>query len=161
MSARHLGPREATQIDVPTALSAAGLKNFNGSINLSTSFTGKGGDLIVTSGSVDQTGTYVFEVEPQAVSATHSKFTNYWGVSDGNDTMFTLFNPTNAPQNVVATFYYADGSGRYVLPVHLDPQASTMISSWNRNLTPAAMSFRGTFRRAVPSSRAPRAVAKK
>jgi hypothetical protein len=41
--------------------------------------------------------------------------------------MFTLWNPTGAPQDIVATFYYGDGSGKYALPVHLDPQASTTI----------------------------------
>jgi len=41
--------------------------------------------------------------------------------------MFSLWNPTDQPEDILATFYYADGSGKYVLPVHLEPQASTMI----------------------------------
>ncbi len=110
-----------------TALNSLGLKSFNGSINLSTSFTGKAGDVVLATGSVDQTGTYVFEVEPQGVGASRSKFANYWGVSNGNDTMFTLWNPTSAAQDILVTFYYADGSGKYDLPVHLGPQASSMI----------------------------------
>ncbi len=124
---QHLAPGEAKQVDIQSAINSARFGNFNGSINLSTSFTGKGGDLVLASGSVDQTGTYVFEVEPQGVSATHSKFSNYWGVADGNDTMFSLWNPTDTAQDILATFYYADGSGKYVLSVHLEPQASTMI----------------------------------
>src|SRR5713101_5571443 len=50
-----------------------------------------------------------------------------WGVANGNDTMFSLWNPTDAPQDIVATFYYGNGSGKYTVPIHLDAQASTMI----------------------------------
>lgn len=124
---QHLAPFEARQTDLQGPLTAAGLKDFNGSINLSASFSGKGGDLVLASGSVDQTGTYVFEVKPQGMGSSNSKYTNYWGAANGNDTMFTLWNPTDAAQDILATFYYGDGSGKYTLPVHLDRQASTMI----------------------------------
>lgn len=124
---QHLAPFEAKQLDLQGPLTAAGLKNFNGSINLSASFTGKAGDLVLATGSVDQTGTYVFEVEPQGVGSSRSKYSNYWGVANGNDTMYSLWNPTDTPQDIAATFYYGDGSGKYILPVHLEPQASTMI----------------------------------
>ncbi len=140
LRAQHLAPFEARQVDMQAALNSAGLvvnchpersegsaSCFGGSINLSLSFTGKGGDLVLASGSVDQTGTYVFEVEPQGVGSSRSKYTNYWGVANGNDTMLSLFNPTNAAQDILATFYYGDGSGKYTLPVHLEPQASTLI----------------------------------
>ncbi len=124
---QHLGPFEARQVDMQTALNSSGLKGFNGSINLSTSFTGKAGDLVLATGSVDQTGSYVFEVEPESVGNFRSKNANYWGVANGNDTMFTLWNPTGSAQDILVTFYYGDGSGKYDLPVHLGPQASTMI----------------------------------
>jgi len=127
LPAQHLAPFEARQVDLEGALNATGLKNVNGSINLSTSFTGKAGDLVLATGSVDQTGSYVFEVEPQGVGTSNSKFANYWGVANGNDTMFTVWNPTGAPQDIVATFYYGNGSGKYTIPIHLDAQASTMI----------------------------------
>ncbi len=127
LPAQHLAPFEARQVDMQPTLNSAGLASFNGSINLSTTLTGKGGDLVLASGSVDQTGTYVFEVDPQGVGSSRSKYTNYWSVANGNDTMLSLFNPTNAAQDILATFYYGDGSGKYTLPVHLEPQASTMI----------------------------------
>ena len=127
LPAQHLAPFEARQVDMQSSLNSTGVKNFSGSINLSASFTGKAGDLVLASGSVDQTGSYVFEVEPQGVSSSRSKFNNYWGVANGNDTMFSLWNPTNAAQDILATFYYGDGSGKYTLPVHLEAQASTMI----------------------------------
>jgi hypothetical protein len=41
--------------------------------------------------------------------------------------MFSLSNPTDQPADILATFYYADGSGKYTLPVHLEAQASAMI----------------------------------
>jgi len=122
-----LRPFEARLVQLEAALDAAGLKNFDGSINLSTSITGNAGDLVLATGSVDETGTYVFEVEPQGVGTSRSKIAGYWGVSNGNDTMFTLWNPTAAAQDILVTFYYADGSGQYKLLVHLGPQASTMI----------------------------------
>lgn len=124
---QHLASFESRHTDLQGPLTAAGLKNFNGSINLSASFTGKAGDLVLATGSVDQTGTYVFEVEPQGVGSSRSKYSNYWGVTNGNDTMYSLWNPTDTPQDIAATFYYGDGSGKYILPVHLEPQASTMI----------------------------------
>ncbi len=127
LPAQHLAPFEARRVDLQGPLNAAGLKNFNGSINLSSSFTGKGGDLVLATGSVDQTGTYVFEVEPESVDTFRSKNANYWGVAHGNDTMFTLWNPTSTPQDILVTFYYGDGSGKYTVPVYLDAQASTMI----------------------------------
>ena len=126
LPAQHLAPFEARQVDMQSALNAVGLKNFSGSINLSVSFTGKAGDLVVASGSVDQTGTYVFEVDPQGIGPSGSKYTNYWSAANGNDTMLSIWNPTNTVQEIVATFYYGDG-GVYKLPVHLGAQASTMI----------------------------------
>jgi hypothetical protein len=127
LPSQFLRPFEARQVNLQAALDAAGLKKFDGSINLSTSITGKPGDLVLATGSVDQAGTYVFEVEPQGVGPSRSKFAGYWGVSNGNDTMFSLWNPTNSAQDILVTFYYGDGSGKYSLPVHLGPQASTMI----------------------------------
>src|SRR5260370_3191960 len=60
---QHLGPFEARQVHMQAALDAAGLKNFNGSINLSTSITGNAGDFLLATGSVDQTRNYAFYVD--------------------------------------------------------------------------------------------------
>lgn len=122
-----LRPFEARQVDLSDELNSAGLAGFNGAINLAVVFTGKAGDLIVATGSVDQTGTYVFEVAPQGVRKTVRKVRDYWNAADGNDTMFSLWNPTDGAQDIAMTFYYGDGSGSYNLSVHLEPQASTMI----------------------------------
>jgi len=127
LTTQRLGPFEAKQVDVQRMLNAGGLKSFDGIVNLGMSYTGQIGDLILATGSVDQTGTYVFEVEPREVASSRSKFANYWSVANGSDTMFSLWNPTDAPQDIIATLYYGDGSGRYRFPVHLAAQASTMI----------------------------------
>jgi hypothetical protein len=75
----------------------------------------------------DNTGTYVFEVEPEGVSPTDSKQVAYWTTANGFDTMYSLWNPTAQAEDLTVTFYYGDGSGSYVLPVHLAPNGSTMI----------------------------------
>jgi hypothetical protein len=85
------------------------------------------GDLILANGSVDQTGTYVFEVRPQGIGESIGRISGYWSVDNGNDAMFSIWNPTDAPQDITATLYYGDGSGQYHLPIHLAPQASTML----------------------------------
>ncbi len=145
----QLRPFEATQVDMRSILKSAGLAKFSGMVNLSVSYTGHTGDLLLASGSVDQTGTYVFEVEPQGVGPSNRKIGSYWSVADGNDTMFNLWNPTDSAQDITATFYYGDGSGKYTLPVSLMPQGSTMIDMGmliaermpdaNKNVIPATV----------------------
>jgi hypothetical protein len=124
---RRVHAFEAKVVELRSMLDAAGLKEFNGSLNFSISYMGHGADLVFATGSVDQTGTYVFEVAPQAIGGSIGKISGYWSVSGGSDAMFTVWNPTDAPQDIVATLYYGDGSGTYHLPVHLAPQASTML----------------------------------
>ncbi len=122
-----LKPFESRQVGMQSILATVGLENFNGSINLSFSFTGHAGDLVLATGSVDETGNYVFAVEPQGIGKSFSKVGPYWSVANGFDTMYSLWNPTAQAQDFVVTFYYGDGSGKYLLPVHLEAQASTMI----------------------------------
>jgi hypothetical protein len=128
-----LDPFESKQVDLEPGLSALGLRNFSGNLNLELSYDGRPGDLLVSAGSVDQTGTYVLEVDPQGIGATHRRIGSYWSTANGNDTKFSLWNPTNEVQDVTVTFYYGDGSGNYAMPVHLDPQGSTTIDL--KNLT--------------------------
>src|SRR5712692_6589491 len=49
-----------------------------------------------------------------------------WGRGRGNHTMFSLWIPTDAPQDIVAPFYYGNGSRTYTVPIHLDAQSSTL-----------------------------------
>lgn len=124
---QRLRPFEARKVELEPVLHAAGLKDFDGNVNLSFSYTGHGGDLILATGSVDQTSTYVFEVRPQGIGESIGRISGYWSVAKGNDAMFSIWNPIDAPQDITATLYYGDGSGQYHLPIHLAPQASTML----------------------------------
>ncbi|HEV2419115.1 MAG TPA: hypothetical protein VGX94_15070 [Terriglobia bacterium] len=122
-----LVPFESRQVDMEPILAGLGLKDFNGNLNLRISYKGRAGDLVTATGSVDQTGTYVFEVEPQGIGQSQSKGSGPWTTANGFDTMYNLLNPTNQAEDLVAIFYYGDGSGNYQLPVHLAAHGSTMI----------------------------------
>jgi len=124
---QQLKPQETRALDLPSMLANLGLAGLNGDINLSLSITGHGGDLVIATGSVDQSGTYVFPVCAEAIGQSFGKSIGHWTVANGVDTMYSLWNPTNADQDFVVTLHYGDGSGQYVMPLHLAAQASTMI----------------------------------
>jgi len=124
---QQLRPFETREVNFNDIFDSLGLDGFSGDVNLGLSFTGHAGDLVFATGSVDQTGTYVFQVEPQGVGKSMSKETGYWTVANGFDTMFSLWNPTSQAQDFMVVFLYGDGSGKYTLPIHLEGQASTMI----------------------------------
>jgi len=60
-------PHQTVNLNAPTLLAAAGLKNFNGSVNLILDAKAQAGGLLMSSGSVDQKNTYVFDVIQRAV----------------------------------------------------------------------------------------------
>ncbi len=122
-----LQPLETRRLDLGSMLGKLGLANFNGDANLIFSFTGHAGDLVIATGSVDQTANYVFPVLPEGVGKSFGKSHGYWSVANGLDSMYTLWNPAASAQDFVMTLYYGDGSGQYVMPIHLAPQASTTI----------------------------------
>lgn len=124
---QQLAPLETRQIGLSAILASQGLRNFNGMLNLTFSFNGHPSDAQVATGSVDQTGTYVFEVEPEGLGPGPSKIGGYWNVANGYDTMLNYWNPSSSAEDVVATIYYGDGSGQYQIPLHLAPFASGMI----------------------------------
>ncbi len=124
---QHLKPFQSEQVDVKAILEPLGLARMSGSANLTLSYTGRAGDLGVAAGSIDQTASYVFGVLSQQVMQTQSKEVPYWTVANGFDTMFALWNPTDEAQDIVAIFYYGDGSGQYKLPLHLEAEGSAMI----------------------------------
>ena len=124
---QQLKPQETRRLDLPSMLAPLGLGGFNGDANLSFSLAGHGGDLMIATGSVDQTGNFVFPVPPEPIGRSFGKGLGHWTVANGADTMYSLWNPTNTDQDFVVTLHYGDGSGQYVLPLHLAAQASTMI----------------------------------
>jgi Bacterial Ig-like domain (group 2) len=120
-----LGPGYAAQVSLD--LGSVGLGGYSGEITETFSATINPGDLIVATGSTDQTANYVFEVLPQAVATTRSKQDCFWMVGRGWDTMSTLWNSGSAPEDLIVTIGFNGGDGHYKLPVHLEPGAGKVI----------------------------------
>jgi hypothetical protein len=111
-------PSHATQtLPVEAMLAQAGLKNFNGSFNLILEADARLGGLLLTSGSVDQSNTYVFEVFPQGTGESASKSLSYWSTGKGDDTMITIWNPADEAQDFVFTLFFSGGSYKYPIPL--------------------------------------------
>jgi len=121
----NLLPYETTSLDVPSLLAAAGLKSFSGSINLVFDTQGKAG-LLMASGSVDQTNSYVFEVGARGIVKSAGKSISYWSTGNGDDTMVTLWNPADEAQSF--TFRITFTGGHYDLPINLAPRETRMFN---------------------------------
>ena len=96
-----LQPFQTRRLDVPSMLSAAGLKNFSGSFNINFDIQGVGGAVLPAAGSVDQTNTYVFEVNARGIGVSGSRSLPYWSTGNGDDTMVTIWNPADEAQDFV------------------------------------------------------------
>jgi Bacterial Ig-like domain (group 2) len=114
-------------LQVPVDFGSIGLGSFNGLITETFSTVSTPGDLIVATGSTDQTANYVFEVLPQLVVTTKSQQDDFWRVGGGYDTMITLWNSGTAPEDLLVTFSFAGGKGQYKLPVHLAAGAAKAV----------------------------------
>lgn len=125
-----LQPFETRQINMKEVLAAIKLSTFSGMINLAVSHKGQSTDVLQVAGSVDETGTYVFEVPAKQAETSMSKETPYWTVAGGADTMVSLWNPSSEPEDLNVTLYFSAGTGKYVLPVHLNA-----FSSYNFNIS--------------------------
>ena len=110
-------PHRTVNMNASALLSAAGLKNYNGSVNLVLGITAQAGALVMNGGSVDATNTYVFEVVPHGVAESAGKSISYWSTGNGDDTMFTLWNPADEDQDFLFTLYFT--GGHYAYPIHL------------------------------------------
>jgi hypothetical protein len=119
-----LQPGEARNLNLASAVQ---LPFQNGSVNLSFTFSAPCDSLLLETGSVDTTGSYVFEVISQAVGRSQGRISQFWQVGAGTDTMYSVWNPSSTPEDLVASVYYGSG-GVYRYPVHLGPNASAMIS---------------------------------
>lgn len=124
LPAERLAPEEAKQLSLASVLS-----NFNGMATLTFAYEGHPGDLLVATGSVDQTGTYVFEVMPNSLDVSWAKTAPFWSTAGGFDSMLTVFNPKQAPQDIVAklTYVSANGPGHYSVPLHLAAGETRML----------------------------------
>ena len=93
------------------------VRSDSASLDLEEAFTGNDGDIEAAAGSVDQTGNYVFEAQPQAEGWSASRTLCYWTTSGDNNTMISLWNYTDHEENLVLSFFYEGGV--YRLPVQL------------------------------------------
>ena len=74
-----VAPYQSLNLDLSSFLTHAGLKNFNGSVNLVLDVTASAprGAVLVSSGSVDQKNTYVFQVFPESTKQSMAKNLSY------------------------------------------------------------------------------------
>jgi hypothetical protein len=116
--ARHWTPDELS--------GELGLPKFSGMVNLTFSYLGAAGDVIMANGSIDQTKTYVFEIKMEGVGKSVGKGLKDWDVSDGNDTMISLLNLDEKDQDFWVTLFFE--GGQYKLLVHLKAGGSSMFN---------------------------------
>jgi hypothetical protein len=122
-----LKPLETVRVDLTPWLADAGRPNKSWALNLVLSYTGRKGDLVVDTGSLDQAGRYNMPVLVQPLDESLSQESPFWTVADGWDTMYLLWNWTDKAEDVVVTFYYSDGSDHFKLPIHLEAWGSAPI----------------------------------
>jgi len=122
LPAISLQPLQTRELDLISTLFAAGLKNFSGSFNLSFDIKGVLSGILTASGSVDQTKTYVFEVNTRGIGVSAGRSLPYWSTGNGDNTMVTLWNPADESQDFVFKFSFS--GGHYVLPIHLESRAT-------------------------------------
>jgi hypothetical protein len=123
-----LAPGQSKNLDFSSLLALAGLRNYNGTVNLVLDVPAGSpkGALLLSSGSVDQKNTYVFQVVPQGIKESIAKNLSYWSTANRDDTMVTLWNPADEAQDFVFTLFYT--GGHYLYPIHLEPRATHMFN---------------------------------
>ncbi|KAA6462098.1 hypothetical protein DYQ86_10795 [Acidobacteria bacterium AB60] len=121
-----LGSMASADVDVEGVIHALNLPPLVMELNLAVSYQGLSSDLIVSSGSVDDAGSYVFEVPTGVVSPGVSKDICYWKAGDGIDTMISVWNHDAAAQDYFLVLHFDGGSFKY--PIHLNAQASTTVN---------------------------------
>jgi hypothetical protein len=67
---------------------------------------------------VDQTGTYVFETNPEGLGTTMSRDMTYWSIAGGSDTMISLWKSSGNAEDISVLFYVSGVQKPYTLPVH-------------------------------------------
>jgi len=143
----NLLPHEAQSIDLAGAVAHLVSSHFNGTFNLTLDGEAEPGSVLAAAGSVDQTNSYVFEVTPRDIQESASKSMQYWSTGNGDDTMVTMWNPADEPQDLVFKMFFA--GGHYALPIHLEPRATrtfnvsevaqTMVPDSEGNIIPASI----------------------
>jgi hypothetical protein len=108
----NLAPRPGQCSQLPLNALAKNVPS-TGDVNLEFSWIGSSQDILMGTGSVDQTGNYVFAVVPSAVAPSGSKHSVYWQYQGGFDTMYTLWNPDAKLEDLLVTLYFGKGVQQY------------------------------------------------
>ena len=124
LPAERLAPHEARQLSLASPLS-----HFNGMATLTFAYDGHPSDVLIATGSVDQTATYVFEVMPNSLDRSWAKSSPFWSTAGGFDSMLMVFNPQDVLEDIVAKFSYvaANRPAHYSVPLHLAPGETRML----------------------------------
>ncbi len=117
-----LQPGESRQVTIP---SFAGITPRE--FNFIYTYSGGLQDILAATGSADQTGNYVFAVEPHGVGEHGGVSSIYWAYGGGFDTMYTIWNPLSVVQRAQFILIGNDGRALYSVPVLLAPRGSMMI----------------------------------
>ncbi len=96
-------------------------------MNLVFSYTGAWGDIVAGTGSMDETGNYVFPVPAQPASQAGSLSSVYWLAGGGFDTMYTIWNPLPNSEELQLTVKYGTAGETWRTPLSLEPRASAMV----------------------------------
>ena len=138
LSASQIPAGASEQLDTKAMLAQAGLSDFNGSFNLTLQTSSPAASLLLASGSIDQTGSYVFQITPHLIKESLGKVLSYWSIANGNNTMVAIWNPADEPQDLSLTLHFR--GGHYTLPVHLSNRAtySLDLASLIQNQVPDA-----------------------
>jgi hypothetical protein len=97
------------------------------SLNFVYSFSGSLDGILVATGSVDQTGNYVFAVEPHGVGQHGGVSSVYWAYGGGLDTMYTVWNALSIVQQVQLLLVGDNGVLLCSIPIRLAPGASQTV----------------------------------
>jgi hypothetical protein len=86
--------------------------------NLTFAYQGRDGELQIDAGSIDASQSYVFEATPSLDRATASRNLCFWSIEGDTDTMISVWNYLDTPQDLVLTLFHS--GGHYKIPLHLD-----------------------------------------
>ena len=155
---REIAPQITQKLDVSGLLTAAGLANFNGSVNFEFDITGPAHGFLLTTGSVDQKNTYVFSVSVSAVKESIAKELSHWTTANGNDTMVTVWNPSDEAQDLAFNVFTppVNTCCRFILTQRQLVPSISQKSSRAACLTSMEVSFQSLSKMAAPNCRVAR-----
>ncbi len=123
LPALTLLPAETRQMDLSSIHRAASSSSTE--INILFSYKGAAGDVVIAIGSTAKDGSYVFAIDPQLKNLVRGDIGSIWQVEGPTDTMVSFWNTGSKAED--DAFELDFGSGTYLIPVHLEANASTSL----------------------------------